>query len=422
MPLRERLTELLAGDLDFHEAASDYGSHALHAFAAKFPPQIPRLFIRGLCSPGAVVLDPMMGSGTAVVEAALAGCLGLGVDLDPLALRLSSVKTRPLDPGGALRQGDQVLQHAAALLAEGSALEGALSAAFDPATSDFLAYWFLPQTQRELLALSLAIRDVPDAAQRAFLELVFSSIIVTKSGGVSLARDLAHSRPHLDKAKKPRPALAEYARRLRKSVAGLGELGRHMSGTACTLHADARGLPLADEVVDLIVTSPPYANAIDYMRAHKFSLVWLGRRIGELSEVRAQYIGAERVRAGELRALPELSAAMVERLAALDGGKARVLHKYLCDMLLALREMHRVLKHDAAAVVVVGTSTMRGLNVETHECLAELGVAAGFVLSGIATRRLDRDRRMMPARPGARRGSSIELRMHEEHVIGLHKE
>jgi DNA modification methylase len=39
---------------------------------------------------------------------------------------------------------------------------------------------------------------------------------------------------------------------------------------------NAQQLPLQDNSVDLIVTSPPYAsNAIDYMRAHKFSLVWL---------------------------------------------------------------------------------------------------------------------------------------------------
>lgn len=45
---RERLAVLLEGELNFHGENSSYASHDLHAFAAKFPPQLPRAFIRGL--------------------------------------------------------------------------------------------------------------------------------------------------------------------------------------------------------------------------------------------------------------------------------------------------------------------------------------------------------------------------------------
>ena len=57
----------------------------------------------------------------------------------------------------------------------------------------FVDYWFLPSTQRELMALVLAIGEVERVPVRRFLELTLSSIIVTKSGGVSMARDLAHT-------------------------------------------------------------------------------------------------------------------------------------------------------------------------------------------------------------------------------------
>jgi DNA modification methylase len=69
---RERLRVLLSGDLEFHGKSSAYASHDFHAFPAKFPPQLPRKFIEGLTEPGDVVLDPMVGSGTTVVEAFLA--------------------------------------------------------------------------------------------------------------------------------------------------------------------------------------------------------------------------------------------------------------------------------------------------------------------------------------------------------------
>jgi DNA modification methylase len=419
-PPRLRLARLLQGDLDFHGEDSSYGSHSLHAFAAKFPPQIPSAFIRALTQPGDVVLDPMMGSGTTVVEAMLQGRRGIGLDIDPLALRLTSAKTQPLDLDQTRQLASRVLRRSSGLLADAQALERILASAFDDETRKFIDYWFLEHTQRELMALSLAIREVDEPSQRRFLELIFSSTIVTKSGGVSMARDLAHTRPHLDPTKMPRSALDEFSQRLAKGMRGMASLvgnGTH----AMVAAADARAMPLHAESVDLVVTSPPYANAIDYMRAHKFSLVWLGSAVGQLSGLRARYIGSERLGHTIDAPLPGFTEAIIAEVEACDRRKAHVLRKYYCDMRLVASEMYRVLRHGSAAVIVVGTSTMRNVSVETHRCLAELGTWAGFNLVGTAERRIDRDRRMMPART-RRTDSGIEKRMHEEYVIGLHKE
>ncbi|MBM4333342.1 MAG: site-specific DNA-methyltransferase [Deltaproteobacteria bacterium] len=201
---RERLAALLEGELNFHGENSRYASHDLHSFAAKFPPQLPRAFIRGLTDIDNVVLDPMMGSGTTIVEAFLEGRQGIGLDIDPLALRLGRVKTTAADICSLRHAAQKVLAKADKLLAEGKKVEQKLAQYFDEQTKDFIDYWFLPRTQRELMALLLAIRDIPDRASRRTLELTFSSIIVTKSGGVSRARDLAHSRPHLEKRNLPK--------------------------------------------------------------------------------------------------------------------------------------------------------------------------------------------------------------------------
>jgi DNA modification methylase len=57
---------------------------------------------------------------------------------------------------------------------------------------------------------------------------------------------------------------------------------------------DARALPLADGAADLILTSPPYLNAIDYMRARGLTLVWLGYPLDVLRDARGGAIGTER--------------------------------------------------------------------------------------------------------------------------------
>src|SRR5690606_41193864 len=70
---RAQLVAALSGDLDFHNHSSREFTHSLHAFPAKFPPQLPRKFIEALTQPDDVVFDPMSGSGTTILEALLAG-------------------------------------------------------------------------------------------------------------------------------------------------------------------------------------------------------------------------------------------------------------------------------------------------------------------------------------------------------------
>jgi hypothetical protein len=114
--VRRSLSKLLSTDLNFHRDASNYASHALHAFAAKFPPQLPRVFIEGLTQKGETVMDPMMGSGTAIVEAFLCRRRAVGFDIDPLALMICRVKTHPVDLLETTWAGKRVVSSAIKLL------------------------------------------------------------------------------------------------------------------------------------------------------------------------------------------------------------------------------------------------------------------------------------------------------------------
>jgi len=417
---RKALREILAGDLGFHDESSSYASHTVHAFAAKFPPQLPRVFVERLTERGDAVLDPMMGSGTALVEAALLGRRAVGVDIDPLALRLCRVKTTPLRGDCLIRAAQSAAVRALTLLMEPSRLCDEVARRFDDETKVFLDYWFLPETQRELMALVMSIEEEPDLNVREFLRLVFSSVIITKSGGVSRARDLAHSRPHRVLSKKPRNAVEQFELRARKAAGAINELPAGLPPVEL-YRGDARDLPLPDSSVDLVITSPPYANAIDYMRAHKFSLVWLGEAVGKLSELRSSYIGSENCRGVGENHLPAETATTIAALAAQDPRKARILEKYFADMKRVLAEILRVLRPGSAAGIVVGPSTMRGLRIATHQHLGEIARDLGFDLVGMSQRELDRDRRMMPARLGNHSMNGIEHRMHEEFVIGMVK-
>jgi DNA modification methylase len=448
-PYREQLVSLLSEDLDFHSLDSGYASHNFHSFPAKFPPQLPRKFINGLTNAGDVVLDPMVGSGTTVLEALLAGRNGVGFDIDPLALLVSKVKVTSLNVEQLVRTGSAVLERAKRAIEKRTGeLQEALSTCWDPKTRKFVDYWFAPQTQLELLALITEIQRIDDAELKAFLGLAFSAVIITKSGGVSLAFDLAHTRPHRAKVvlaqtgevvlghdlvnsssprvklltKTLRSPLDEFKKRLQQNVNGLQQQARINTPQPCIAGGDAQSLPLDDASVDLIVTSPPYAaNAIDYMRAHKFSLVWMGYPIDDLGQKRKEYIGGEAISQVDFEPLPDEASSVVTEITKLDDKKGRILHRYYSEMTRTLREMLRVLKPGSAAIVVVGNSVMRGRDTETPTCLADIGRAIGFQVPGIGVRHLDRNRRMMPAGFEPHLESQIEQRMHEEYVIGFYK-
>ena len=434
----DRLNALRTGlraNLDFHGNGGTGGPHAWHPFPARFPPQLPNFLIRELSEPGEVVLDPMLGSGATLIEAVRLGRRAVGCDIDPLAIMIASAKLTPVDPVTALYEGNAVMAAASEDYHEARPeLLRELRQRFDDEkTAAFIDYWFPLERQLELLALVRRIEALPEDGTRGFLRVAFSSTIIAKSGGVSLARDLAHTRPHRDLQKTPRSAFVEFGKRLKQNAAALGKAPLPLNGprppssrepdcAASIRAASAASTGLPPASVDLIVTSPPYANnAIDYMRAHKFSLVWFGWKIADLARLRAQYVGHDALGGPQCVSLPDRCEKTLDALGERDERKALTLRRYFAEMSAIISEMRRVLRKGRPAVVVVGSSTLRGLDVETHKGLAAIGESVGFTLAGIGVRRLDRDRRMMPARWGKARQSQIEARMHEEHVIGLVK-
>ncbi|MYB38854.1 MAG: site-specific DNA-methyltransferase, partial [Gammaproteobacteria bacterium] len=211
--------ELLVADLGFHGADGRYATHAWHPFPAKFPPQLPAYFIDALTEKGEVVFDPMHGSGTTLVEAQRLGRYPIGCDIDPLARLIASAKLAPVPGLKALEVGRGIVQRACQHFEKDKVgLDSELDDRFDEKSREFVDYWFTQDTQLQLLALLLEVETLDDPDLRRFFEVVFSSTIIAKSGGVSLARDLAHTRPHRAKDKKPRSAFTEFEKRLKNNL------------------------------------------------------------------------------------------------------------------------------------------------------------------------------------------------------------
>lgn len=72
-------------------------AHSLHevSYRACFKPQLPRFFITRLTGENDLVYDPFMGRGTTVIEAALLNRVPVGCDINPLSQILTNPRLNP---------------------------------------------------------------------------------------------------------------------------------------------------------------------------------------------------------------------------------------------------------------------------------------------------------------------------------------
>jgi len=180
--------------------------------------------------------------------------------------------------------------------------------------------------------------------------------------------------------------------------------------------ADARDLPLEDNSVDMVMTSPPYLVAIDYLRGHRMSLVWMGHTLPELRELRGTVIGSERSRASTDDDHGELIARVLG-----DGASRRasgVLRRYVFDLAGVMEETVRVLRSRGTATFVVADATLFGSPVAVSDIVDNLARQVGLELTERVERELPADRRYLPPPTGSADTGGLARRMRHEVLLG----
>ncbi len=392
----------------------------IHPFPARMAPDIVRDAIDGLAEP-IRLLDPMMGSGTVLAIARSEGHQAIGVDSDPLAVLLTCVWTTTIDPDAVLDKAAEVVKRAKVLFRSLRVAE-AYPINADAETRKFIRYWFDEYARRQLAALARSIRRVRDPRIRQALWCGFSRLIITKQAGASLAMDLSHSRPHKTFRRAPVKPFRKFIKAVEIVVTNCPQVSDGRVGPpARVMNGDARQLPIEAESIDIVVTSPPYLNAIDYLRCSKFTLVWIGYTIKELRKIRTDNIGAESSRREATAA--EWVGLIIARLRLrqhMRPRERRLLSRYIWDMDLAISETARVLRRGATAIYVVGDSTMRGTFIPNSRIVDSLAKRHGLKLVSKRSRRLPPNRRYLPP-PVQTDGNALDNRMRREVVMEFRK-
>jgi len=264
--------------------------HRLHPYLGKYIPQLVEIFLRKFFSPGETILDPFVGSGTALVQANELGINSIGYDVSAFNILLSRVKTSKYDVPKARREVLDILKKVRfathkdkrqKTLFGGEVPDTAEKELYET-DNQYLKKWFAPQALRELLMY----RHLIESGTYEYADLLW--VILSRSA--RSARLTTHF--DLDFPKRPQrepywcykhsrtcfPIQEAYKFLHRYSLDTLQRIEEfaeiRTEASVELYHGDSRSMAVSP--IHGVITSPPYVGLIDYHDQHAYSYHLLG--------------------------------------------------------------------------------------------------------------------------------------------------
>jgi DNA modification methylase len=354
-------------------------SHGIHKYPAKFFPELPRWLVQKYSKVGDLVLDPFMGSATTNIECLLNARNSVGIDIDPFARFLAKVKTTPLSTV-ELNETNQIL------LEQIVNFQPILVKSEQIPVFPYRDNWFQFEILQELSYIKQIIDNLQISQNlKDFYKICFSSIIRSVSNADdNCTRTVV--RKKLNKQIYPSFALTKFVENLLTFTPRIIEFSESTTNAKVQIaqDSDARHIKYPDNTFDLAITSPPYANAVDYPRTHQLEMYWLGLANGSLAELKKQHIGTESVKAEDYKKLHSIGVESIDNVLkniyAIDPRRSYICYKYLLDMVQNMREVYRTLKIGGRYIIVVGNNIVRKQNFETWRYLMSLAEQIGYAI------------------------------------------
>lgn len=402
-------------DFDFREhcvawtSRGDHLTHRLHRYPARLTPYIPLFFlaVRGVAVSGGRLLDPFAGCGTVLVEAPVHPAHPMqpvGFEINPLARLIAKVKTTPLDSRSVCDAWQRILTR----------YKADRSRAGLPNFPN-KRHWISSAVELRLARVLRSMEGLRDLDLRDFFLVAASSIVRDVSladPGVSVPVKINPERFHDTTVRSRAQASltmredADVLAILDETVhCNLSRLRAWVDATSITLSgstirgADARTFTTARyegggrlgtsehllSGVDLVLTSPPYANAQRYTRSLRLELFVLGYTTNGEEErlLDRLQVGTERVpeldwaKMAEPTGVPTADRA-IEHVRLRDRYRAAIIGRYVRDMKTVIINCYNALNPGGHAVFVIGNNCVRGQILDNAEILSELGEQTGF--------------------------------------------
>ncbi len=357
-----------------------YITHGYHRYPAKFIPQVAGRLIDELTRDGDLILDPFCGCGTTLVESKVRGRHSLGVDINPVAALITKVKSTPIQPQ---RLDEQFILFQKRLSTYSEDL------LVDTPDHERIDYWFRPDDKRKLAFILGEISKIAKQDVRDFFLCGFSNIL--KNCSIWLQKS---NKPTRDLSKIPSDPLVVFPRQIRTMINGnrrffeLLSASGHLGVPSRVTCNDARAMPLNDNSVDLILTSPPYVTSYEYADLHQLTALWL-EYTKDINDFRMRFIGTSYPQPKILTLTDgPIATSIRDALLAKDTKMSDKVSIYFNEMNQVFYEMKRVLRTGGKICIVVGNTKLRGVEILNAEVYVEQFQSLGMRLINVIKREI----------------------------------
>ena len=356
-----------------------YITHGYHRYPAKFIPQIVSRLAQRYTKKDDLIVDPFGGCGTTLVESKAMGRQSIGVDINPVAVLIAKAKKTPIKPS-ELEKYFLKLKNKIDSFNKNTKIKVPKHERID--------YWFKSEEKRKLAFLFSEISKIKNRKIRDFFYCGFSNIL--KNCSILLQKS---NKPTRDFNKNISDPFIVFMRQIKAMLKGNIDFfnllqQRKFLRKSCNMYcADARKIPTKANSVNLIVTSPPYVTSYEYADLHQLTTLWF-EYAKDLSDFRKRFIGTYHNGIKNVVLNSQIAEDIKQSLEEKDKKTAKEVSIYFSEMNQCFKEMKRVLKKGGRSCIVIGDTSLKGVDILNAEVFTEQLQNLGFKIDNIIKREI----------------------------------
>jgi len=394
-------------------------THGIHSYPAMFIPQVARRLIETYSKKGDTVCDIFCGAGTALVESRVLSRNAVGIDLNPLAVFLSKVKTTPIVSGILTKSYIQIVS-----LYHSIKKENICKPQFKN-----IDFWFKESVIVDLARLKRAIQETVDKEARKFFMVIFSDVVRLSSNSKNGEFKLVRISP--DKLSDFNPNIIElFKKRAEPCIANMQKYF-DACAKAGDVEIDVRlgdsstDLGIKDNSIDCIITSPPYGDSrttVAYGQFSRLSSQWLDlySDSDKASGLDGELLGGKVDKTLLNTLCSDYLEEVLQKITQKDHKRASEVLSFFLGLNKCIGHAYKMLKQQKYFCVVVGNRLVKQVRIPTDYIIAELATNYGFSVEDIVVRNIPGKR--MPSKNSPTNVAGVlEETMLKESIVILKK-